>query len=80
MSEKSCRACAHSYLEPDASYPVCGHKDAGTFGVYTHRATQVEKDPTNEGIGHCGPERSKFEQHPLRNPDGTFKSDTKSPT
>ncbi len=52
-------------MEPSDMNFTCGHPDAGAFGIYTHRATA-------EG-GHCGPERSKFKQHPLRNADGTLK-------
>lgn len=52
-------------MEPSDLNYTCGHPDAGTFGVYTHRATAKD--------GHCGPERSKFKQHPLRNANGTLK-------
>jgi len=62
---KKCQACAHCFMEPSDMNFTCGHNDAGTFGVYVHRATAAD--------GHCGPELSKFEQHPLRNPDGTLK-------
>lgn len=60
----NCQACAHSYMEPDDDL-TCGHKDAGSMGLYTHHAAGVG--------GHCGPARPKFEQHPGRNPDGTLK-------
>lgn len=59
---KNCKACAHSYMEPDADL-TCGHPDSGPMGLYCHR-----KPPD-----HCGPTRTKFSQHPLRNPDGTLK-------
>lgn len=61
----NCYACKHSYMEPDDGRLVCGHKDAGSLGVYADRAVR-------EGE-HCGPERPKFGQHPLRNPDGSLK-------
>jgi hypothetical protein len=48
-------------MEPDTDL-TCGHKDAGELG------TTIRKEPLN----HC-PDYSKFEQHPLRNPDGTLK-------
>ena len=51
---------------------ICGHRDAGTFGVYTYRAVAPE--------GHCGPSLSKFKQHPMRNPDGTLKRDLPTPS
>lgn len=62
--QKNCHACRYSYMEPDDDL-TCGHADAGTFGLYTRRAAA-------QG-GHCGPSRPKFEQHPLRNVDGTLK-------
>lgn len=63
---KNCKACCHSYCEPDADYIVCGHPDGGLFGAYIHRASGES--------GHCGPERPKFEQHPLRTAEGSLKS------
>ena len=57
-----CFACAYSYMEPDSDL-VCGHPDSGTFGKFVHRGP----------VEHCGPDYSKFKQHPLRNPDGTLK-------
>jgi len=63
MSEKNCQACRHCYLEPDDMNFICGHPDSGTFGKYVNRGP----------VPHCGPERTKFEQHPLRNSDGTLK-------
>ena len=59
-----CQACAFCYMEPDSGF-ICGHKDAGIFGVNVDRASQ-------EG-GHCGIGRRKFEQHPDRNANGTLK-------
>jgi hypothetical protein len=60
--KKTCYACAHSGMEPDSPYLICGHSDLGTFGLY------VKKEP----LEHC--QWKKFEQHPLRNLDGTPKS------
>jgi hypothetical protein len=51
-------------MEPDDDF-CCGHPDAGEVGTYVKRAAV-------EG-GHCGPERPKFEQHPLRTADGYMK-------
>jgi hypothetical protein len=51
-------------MEPDDDL-TCGHPDARSFGTYVKHA--VKED------GHCGPTRPKFEQHPLRNPDGSLK-------
>lgn len=65
MESKNCQACAHCYMEPSDMNLVCGHKDAGLFGLYLHAATKPE--------GHCGPDLRKFEQHPGRNPDGSLK-------
>lgn len=61
---RNCQACAHSYMEPDDDL-TCGHPDSGPMGLYTHHAA-------GSG-GHCGPDRTKFAQHPGRNPDGTLK-------
>ena len=58
----SCHACAFSAMGPDDEYLVCGHPDAGSGGSY------IRKEP----LAHC-PGYSKFEQHPLRNPDGSLK-------
>ena len=63
MVEKNCRACSHSYMEPDSPL-ICGHPDSGSFGL------SVRRDP----VEHCGPERSKFEQHPKRHADGSLKT------
>ncbi len=57
-----CRACRYCFMEPDDDFS-CGHSDAGPLGVYCRFAYGPQ--------GHCGPELKKFEQHPLRNPDGT---------
>lgn len=51
-------------MEPDDDL-TCGHPDAGVVGKYTRVAA-------GDG-GHCGPARPKFEQHPLRNSDGSLK-------
>lgn len=60
----SCKACRHCFMEPDDDF-CCGHPDAGVFGTYVRRAAA-------EG-GHCGPNLPKFEQHPLRTPEGDQK-------
>lgn len=62
--KKPCTACRFSYMEPDSDL-ICGHKDAGTFGINARIASSKD--------GHCGPARPKFEQHPLRNTDGGLK-------
>lgn len=54
-----CHACVHSYMEPDADYLICGHKDSGSLGLY------VKTGP----VPHCG-NYMKFSQHPLRRDDG----------
>jgi hypothetical protein len=59
---KKCEACRFSFMEPDDMNLTCGHKDSGTFGLYVHRAVEQ----------HCGPDLSKFEQHPLRGADGSL--------
>lgn len=56
-----CQACRYSYMEPDSDL-ICGHPDAGLFG----------KTLLREPAEHCT-DFSKFEQHPLRNEDGTLK-------
>jgi len=60
--EKTCRACAYSFMEPDGPF-CCGHRDAGPFGLSLHRGPPQ----------HCGPDRAKFTQHPLRTPAGDIK-------
>lgn len=59
---KTCKACSFCGSEPDEPFLICGHPDAGTFGSY------LRKEP----LDHC-PDFSKFEQHPLRNEDGSLK-------
>ena len=58
----TCKACTYSGIEPNDMDLACGHPDAGTFGVSLRR----------EPAAHC-PDGIKFQQHPLRNPDGTLK-------
>lgn len=74
MSEKNCRACAHSYMGPGDDELVCGHADAGIVGTYARIASVGLKHngSVDLSLAHCGPERAKFEQHPLRNPDGSL--------
>lgn len=62
---RNCQACSFCYYEPDADYPICGHPDSGTMGLFVGNG----HGPDSPG-GHCGPERTKFEQHPLRTPEG----------
>ena len=72
LPEKNCWACAHSYMEPDSPALICGHKDSGDVGKYV---TGIAPNGKERGpVAHCGPERKKFEQHPLRNADGSLKS------
>lgn len=54
----NCQACKHSYMEPDSDL-ICGLK--GGFGK------KIRKDGE-----HCDGGK-EFEQHPLRNKDGTLK-------
>lgn len=64
MPSPNCHACAHSYMEPDSPYLICGHKDTGRpFGLF------IKKEP----LEHC-PSYSKFEQHPGRTAEGIPKS------
>ncbi len=63
--DKNCFACRYSYMEPDSDL-ICGHPDSGVFGKL------VLSGP----VEHCGPEYMKFEQHPLRNADGSLKNYT----
>lgn len=65
---KNCKACAHCGSEPDEPYPICKHPDSGTMGLYVGNG----RGPDSAG-GHCGPGRTKFEQHPLRTPNGELK-------
>lgn len=62
----NCQACASCYL--DQMDFVCGHPDAGVFGKLVRVAVSPE--------GHCGPDRPKFKQHPLRKPDGSLGAPT----
>jgi len=65
VAAPNCRACRYCFMEPDDDF-CCGHPDAGSVGQYVRVA--ASKD------GHCGPQRPKFDQHPLRNPDGTLRA------
>lgn len=66
-SKKNCHACAHSGMEPADMNLTCSHPDlvkmGHPFGLH------IWKEP----LDHC-PNFSKFEQHKLRNADGTLKS------
>lgn len=64
---KPCNACSHCGYEPDEPYPICKHPDSGVFGLYVGNG----RGPDSPG-GHCGPERTKFQQHPLRTPEGNL--------
>lgn len=61
---RTCRACRHSYQEPDSGL-VCGHPDAGPFGL-------LVRDDARPNLRHCY-SHERFEQHPLRTPTGGFK-------
>lgn len=63
---KNCKACKYCGMEPDDMNFICFHSDAGGWGQYTKH--------TIKETGHCGPELKKFEQHPLRNTDGSLKT------
>lgn len=67
MNRKTCLACAHCGTEPDDPRFICGHKDAGEFGVYL----RLLSNPLP--AKHCGDDRAKFEQHPMRNENGSLK-------
>lgn len=58
----TCYACSYSYMEPDADYLICGHPDSGSMGEY------IKIQP----LKHC--EWKKFEQHSLRNKNGSLKT------
>lgn len=58
---KNCRACAHSYMEPDSGL-ICGHPSMGQFGL----TIRSEHPPL------CGDGHPRFVQHSLRNADGTL--------
>lgn len=60
--QKTCRACANCGIEPDSPYFICGAAFAGPLGLH------VKQEPLPE----CG--WKYFDQHPLRNPDGSLKS------
>jgi len=64
MKRSKCWACAHSYMEPASPYLVCGHPDSGIMGLFIK---------SNKSVNHCS-NFSKFEQHPLRNSDGSLKT------
>jgi len=57
-------------MEPDGPL-TCGHSDAGPFGKSIAWRSPVS--PRLEGK-FCGPDATQFEQHPLRNEDGSLKS------
>lgn len=59
-SSPNCRACSFCSMEPDDDRLICGHPDAGPAGLY------MDPAPAK----HCGPNRSKFKQHPMRNANG----------
>lgn len=61
--DKPCTACKHCYMDMNMDF-ICGHPDAGEFGKFIRVATKSD--------GHCGINKSKFEQHPNRNEDGTI--------
>jgi hypothetical protein len=63
MAYTNCCACKNSYMDPDSEYLVCGLKENGLFGTYV-------KD-INVPLDNCKGE--KFEQHPLRNTNGSLK-------
>lgn len=62
--DKNCYACTHSYMEPDSPYLICGHRQEGPFGKFIYNSEKA--------LDTC--EFKKFEQHPLRNEDGSLKS------
>ncbi len=66
MAEKNCKACRYCFMEPSDMNFTCGHPDAGSMGTYIHHASAAD--------GHCGPELTKFEQHPKRTPEGDLQS------
>lgn len=63
-TKKNCQACVHSFMEPDDL--TCGHPNAGHYGLGLYVKNRAKFE-------HCK-DFSEFEQHPLRNPDGTLKS------
>ena len=82
---KNCHACTHSYMEPSGPADlICGHPDSGMFGLtlkWILRGGQIETfsgdvrsaDLVVKPANHCS-DHQKFEQHPLRNQDGSLKS------
>lgn len=60
--KKNCRACGFSYMEPDSGL-ICGHPDAGFFGV------TIRTEPA----AHC-PDFVKFQQHPKRQANGDLRT------
>ena len=67
----NCRACRHSYMEPDGPpLLVCGVD--GGYGKYLNPLDPLMVGGRGPETPICGPDRPKFEQHPLRNPDGTI--------
>ena len=58
--QKNCKSCKFSYMEPCDMNLICGHSDSGQMGLY------VLRGPAK----HCGPERIKWEQHPMRTENG----------
>ncbi len=70
MTKRKCRACKYSGMEPDGPAElICNHDDAGPFGQYVtrHGLEDNGRPPV------CGKNRPAFEQHPLRNADGSLK-------
>lgn len=77
MTKPSCRACAHSYMEPDGpARLICGHVTAGPFGKYVTSPTgkpqpietcNLTLPPTEE------PHLVFFQQHPGRTASGDLK-------
>lgn len=61
---KPCTACTHSYMEPDSDL-ICGLPELGLFGLTIRKNGE-----------HCEGGK-KFDQHPLRTPEGHLKRGTK---
>lgn len=55
---KDCRACANCYLDMSDINFICDHIDSEVFGKLTRIASSEN--------GHCGIDKTKFEQHPNR--------------
>lgn len=68
-----CRACSYSYMHPDSPELVCGVQDipGGTFNgrLLYPRLKSGGRGPETP---ICGADRPKFEQHPMRGPDGSL--------